>query len=73
MRGSNDNQRLSWEGIISGAPSSSMWISKITQIGDGRQIVLVEIQKKLYSGRNTDNLINSVCFYQNLMESTCFI
>ena len=32
--------------------------------------MLVKIQKKLCGGRNTDNLINSMCFYQNLMDST---
>ena len=53
-------------------PSVFAWISKRIQIWDGRQNVVVEIQKLLCGGRNTEILIDPMCFYQHLIESTYF-
>ena len=43
-------------------PSVSVWISKIIKIWDGRQKVVVEIQKSLCGGIKIDNLIDSARF-----------
>ena len=43
------------------APRISVLISKRIQIWYGRQKMAVEIQRSLCGGRNTDNLIYSIC------------
>ena len=61
--GTVDEKRVFPEEISVDAPSVSVWISQIIQIWDGRQKVAVEIQKPLFGGIYTDNLIKSTCFY----------
>ena len=46
--------------------------SKKIRICDGRQKVAVEIQKTRCGGRNTDNLIESTCFYLKMSLSHIF-
>ena len=62
----------SWQKLVM-MHQASICISKRIQIWNGRQIVVVEIQKTLCGGRNTVNLIEFTCFYLNLTESMCFI
>ena len=45
------------------APSVSVLVSKRSQIWDRRKMMGIEIQKTLFGGRNTENLIESACFY----------
>ena len=49
-----------------------MWISKIIQVWYGRQKMAVWIQKTLCGGRNTENLIDSTCFYLNISQIHVF-
>ena len=46
--------------------------SKIIQIWGGRQNVAVEIQKTLCGDRNTENLIESTCFYLKISRVHVF-
>ena len=47
-------------------------ISKRIKILDGGQQVMVEIQKTHCGGINTDNLINSTCFYLKISRVHMF-
>ena len=58
--------------VSADAPSVSVWISKRIQIWDGRQQLAVVIQKTLCGGRNTENLIESTCFYLKIRQFHVF-
>ena len=59
--GKGDDRREEIAEIYADVPRVSVWISKIIQIWYGRCFVVVKIQKTLCGGRNTENLIESMC------------